>query len=153
MQIQKFVVGLGFLLLALTGCKESENVVVEEAWEQSPLFEAGSYTMLGVKDTIGFIYEENELSRFYPNKEQKYMWHIWFGDRQQGAFTVKATHQEKKEERLLIDAQSFGGPQNGADAHLPSILSLPTSGLWKLDTYLDDVLFETLYVNVHEKSD
>ncbi|CAG9622261.1 hypothetical protein BACCIP111883_03052 [Sutcliffiella rhizosphaerae] len=29
--------------------------------------------MIGEKEQIGFIYDDNEVSRFYPNTEQKYM--------------------------------------------------------------------------------
>ena len=146
---KRFFIILGLFIFVLIGCKENE---AEETWEQSSLFEAGGYSMLGIKDKIGFIYEDNDIMRFYPNKEHKYMWHIWLGDNESGSFKVKATHQDTNEEKILIDVDSLGGPNNGADAHLPSSMSLPLSGMWKLDTYLDDVLFETIYVKVYEES-
>lgn len=149
MKFIHFVLVLGGFLLVLTGCDERE--IQADTWEQSPLFKGGNYSMLGIKDAIGFIYDENEQSRFYANKENKYMWHIWFGDRQARTLTVKATHQESNEERILIDAQVLGGPNNGADAHLPSSMSLPRSGMWKLDTSIDGDIFETIYVKVHEE--
>jgi hypothetical protein len=45
---------------------------------------------------------------------------------------------------------SPGGPNNGADAHIPSNLSLPTSGLWKLDAYLGGKLKGSIIVDVKE---
>ena len=66
-----------FLFLAvifiLVGCADGENEIVVDKWKQSPLFESGGYSMIGVKDKIGFIYDNSELIRFYPNKENKYI--------------------------------------------------------------------------------
>jgi hypothetical protein len=43
------------------------------------------------------------------------------------------------------------GPINGADAHISSNISLPTSGLWKLDAYLGGKLKGSIIVDVKEK--
>lgn len=147
-----------FLFLAvifiLVGCADGENEIVVDKWKQSPLFESGGYSMIGVKDKIGFIYDNSELIRFYPNKENKYMWHIWFEDTatEHEKFTVKAIHQDDNEQITLIDNVSLSdSPNNGADIHLPSNMSFPKSGMWKLECFLDGVLFETIYVKVHEE--
>lgn len=43
-------------------------------------------------------------------------------------------------------------PNLGANAALPSGLKLTASGMWKLDIYIGDVRYETLYVEgVEEK--
>lgn len=135
-------------LLVLVGCQKSEN----ENWKQSSLFEIKGLSMIGVKDKVGFVYDDNEVIRFYPNKENKYMWHFWFKDETKNydKLTVRATQGNKK--ITLIDNVSIlNTANNRADAHYPSLMSLPKSGMWKLEVYIDNNLFETLYIKVHEK--
>ena len=132
----------------LFGCSnETEN-----KWEESALFESGGYQMIGEKGQIGFIYDDNEVTRFYPNKEQKYMWHLW-GDPKElkGEFKVIATHEDNVESITLLDRHTLGGSNNSADQHAPSMMSLPESGMWKLDAYVDDRLHGSVFVKVHEK--
>lgn len=153
--INKMKSVLGLLLIAmlavlLIGCNNSKGELRKEEWVQSSLFESGSFSMIGVKNKIGFIYEDKDELRFYPNKAQKYMWHVWLDDQTNAKLTVKAIYQNTNEEVLIIDNQVLGGPNNGADAHLPSLISLPHSGMWKLDTYIDGEYFESIYVKVHE---
>ena len=121
----------------------------QDSWKESTLFESGSYTMIGEKDKIGFIYDDSEVTRFFPNKEQKYMWHLWGSKDLPGKpFKVIATSQKTDEEVSLVDSV-VGGSNNGADAHIPSMMSLPHSGMWKLNAYVDDKLFGSVYVKVH----
>ncbi|MGD6780984.1 hypothetical protein ACQCT3_15880 [Sutcliffiella horikoshii] len=87
-----------FLLFALTvvfftsllGCSKETDT----DWKESAFFESGGYTMIGEQGRIGFIYNDSENDIFYPNKEQKYMWHLW-GDKEEleGEFKVTATHE------------------------------------------------------------
>ena len=136
------------LFLLLTACTQEEKW---KGWRESPLFEADESTMIGEKDKIGFLYDDSEVVRFYPDKENKYMWHLWGSKDLPGkSFKVKATSQETGEEITVVEAGIFG-PNNGADAHIPSIMSLPRSGLWKLDGYVDKKLFGTVIVKVHKK--
>ncbi|MCM3718055.1 hypothetical protein [Fictibacillus phosphorivorans] len=44
-----------------------------------------------------------------------------------------------------------GGANNGADAHVPYMMFLPEPGMWKLDAYVDEKLFGTVFVKVHKK--
>lgn len=132
---------------SLLGCaKETET-----DWKESALFESGGYTMIGEQGRIGFIYDDSDNDRFYPNKQQKYMWHLW-GDKEEleGRFKVTATHENDKKSITLVD-RPLGGANNGADQHSPSMMSLPESGMWKLDAYVDDILFDSVFVKVHEK--
>ncbi|MCR2805774.1 DUF4871 domain-containing protein [Paenibacillus soyae] len=138
------------LVLLLAGCA-SEEVVLDKDWKVSPLFESGSYTMIGEEGRIGFIYDDGEAVRFYPNKEQKYMWHVWGQSEEiQDALTVLATSQETGEKVTVINAISIGGPNNGADGHAPSMMSLPSAGLWRLDAYVGEKLYGHIVVEVHE---
>ncbi|WP_108587968.1 hypothetical protein [Paenisporosarcina sp. OV554] len=121
-------------------------------WEQSPLFESGKYTMIGEEGRLGFIYDDDdEVVKFYPNKKQKYMWHFW-GEEEEfdGVLKVIGTHENDAEE-IYVTGGGLGGPNNGADKHAPSNMSLPKSGMWKLDAYIGENLLGTVYVKVHKK--
>ncbi len=85
-------------ILVLVACNQ-------DSWKESTLFESGSYTMIGEKDKIGFIYDDSEVTRFFPNKEQKYMWHLWGSEDLPGKpFKVIATSQKTDEEVSLVDS-------------------------------------------------
>lgn len=38
-------------------------------WKESPLFKSNGYTMIGENKRLGFIYDDSEVTRFYPNKK------------------------------------------------------------------------------------
>lgn len=144
------------LSLGIAGCNDEESVekkekVIQRNWNESSLFESGGYTMIGKKGRLGFIYDDSEVVRFYPNKVQKYMWHFW-GEEQEleGELKVVATH-EKEDEEIYVTGGGLGTANNGADKHAPSNISLPKSGIWKLDAYIGERLFGSVYVKVHEK--
>lgn len=42
-------------------------------------------------------------------------------------------------------------PNNGADQHFPTNKTLPKSGMWKLDAYIGDEIFGSVYVKVHKE--
>jgi hypothetical protein len=90
--LKKIILILMFGLL-LVGCSNAKQTTKEENWKESSLFESGSYTMIGEKERLGFIYDDSEVLKFYPNKTQKYMWHFW-GEEQEfnGKLKVVATH-------------------------------------------------------------
>jgi hypothetical protein len=149
------------VLLTTVGCtnknKETittnvENKDLAQKWNQSPLFKSGNYTMIGEKGRLGFIYDDTEVVRFYPNKTQKYMWHFW-GEEQEfnGKLKIVAIHEIDEEEQITVAEGGLGGDNNGADRHAPSNMSLPKSGMWKLDAYIGDKLFGSVYVKVHKK--
>ena len=144
------------LSLAIAGCKEEESIgkneeVIKNNWNESSLFESGGYTMIGEEGRLGIIYDDSEEVRFHPNKEQKYMWHFWGEEKElEGELKVVAT-QENEDEEILVTSGVLGGANNGADKHAPSNMSLPKSGIWKLDAYIGESLFGSVYVKVHEK--
>ncbi|MEK3881851.1 hypothetical protein [Paenibacillus sp. PL2-23] len=124
----------------------SNNV---EDWTVSPLFESGSYTMIGEEGKLGFIYDDGAANRFYANQTQKYMWHFWgTSESLSGSLTVEGTHKETGETITVLYSNAIGGAHNGADAHLPSLMSLPSPGLWRLDAYIGDNFFGRIVVEV-----
>jgi len=141
------------IFLFLGGCMEKteETIAINEPtnWKESSLFESESFTMIGEEGRMGFIYDDSEVTRFYPNKTQKYMWHFWGEDEEfDGELKIVGTH-ETEEQVTILESDSVGGANHGAERHLPSNFSLPTSGMWKLDAYFDNDLFGSIYVRVH----
>ena len=152
-----FFIFITIISLVITGCND-EKPLQEEAlqdnWKESPLFESGGYTMIGEEGRLGFIYDDGEGSRFYPNKTYKYMWHFWGNeDELIGDFEVLGTHENSNEEIIIVPKgkNSFLSPNNGADNHYPTNMTLPKSGMWKLDAYIGDKLFGSVYVKVHKE--
>ena len=129
-----------------------DNVISESAdWKESPMFKVNHYVLIGEEGRLGFIYDDTETTRFYPNKEQKYMWHFWGNDNEfVGNLTVNASHKESGEQLTILKDISLGGPNNEADQHTPTMMSLPKEGLWKLDAYIGEKLFGSVIVKVHK---
>ncbi|WP_214783096.1 hypothetical protein [Bacillus sp. ISL-45] len=61
-----------------------------------------------------------------------------------------ASHKESGEQIAILEGHSLAGPYNGADRHVPSNMSLPKEGIWKLDAYIGDKLFGTIFIKVYE---
>lgn len=141
-------------LLFISGCTSSK-----EALSPSSSFMSESQTMIGIQGNIGLLGPD-----FIAEKENKYMWHFWGTEDEinQQPFRVEAIdlNTNKKIQTLLSDAGTkneqlvweyngeLGGPNNGANAHLPSNMVLPSSGLWQLNAYLGGKLKGSIIVDV-----
>ncbi|XKE94559.1 DUF4871 domain-containing protein [Metaplanococcus flavidus] len=146
-------------LLVLTGCNdfpgENEETAAEERnWEQSPLFESNGYSMIGEEGRAGFIYEDSEVDRFYPDKIQKYMWHFWESEEDlTGKFMVIGTHELTQEQIEVVPEGldvSRLAPNDGEPHRVPTNMTLPKKGMWKLEAMFDDKIVGTVYVKVHD---
>lgn len=149
-----------FLLLLIVlgsfaGCKSEKD-----AGDQvSPAFKSGSYTLQGIEGKIGIL-----SPGFKANFGNKYMWHFWgtkeelsrvpfrveaidlkSGNKHQALLTGMGTAEKK---HVWEYESRLGGPNNGADAHLPSGMELPHAGKWKLNAYLGGELFGSVVVEV-----
>ncbi|MFK7692076.1 DUF4871 domain-containing protein [Paenibacillus sp. HJGM_3] len=137
------------------GCSKQVNDV-----QVSPPFKSGVYTLQGIEGRIGIL----APGGFIANKPNKYMWHFW-GTKEELArapFKVEAIDLNTgKKHPVLLEGMGtpnkkyvweynygLGGPNNGADAHLPSGLELPNPGKWQLNTYLGGELFGSVVVHV-----
>lgn len=128
------------LSLILTACSHE----AETAWKESDTLQVGIYTMRGEVNHIGFI--DNV---FKAGNQQKYMWHFWADEQDlRGPFKVTAVKESDNNEITIFEAPSLGGPNNGANAHAPSSMSLPEEGIWRLDAYINDILFGSVFVKV-----
>ena len=129
-----------------------QNKVINEAveWKESPMFKVNQYEMIGEEGRLGFIYDDTDMTRFYPNNDRKYMWHFWGNeDEFNGELKVIASHKESGEKITVLEGRTLAGSNNGADQHVPSIMSLPKAGMWKLDAYIGEKLFGSIFVNVY----
>lgn len=146
--------------LLLTGCSAlpsdsaETDAVIEgtpdgktSAWEVSPLFDLAppderSYQVRGIPGKVAV--RGNELIK--AGGLNKYLWFFWtdrISDEKVKVVGVKEGTQEPVD---LIPPTSLTSPLYGADATLPSTLSLPTAGMWRLDVYFGEQLFESIYV-------
>ncbi|MBO0603695.1 hypothetical protein I2483_18695 [Sporosarcina sp. E16_3] len=145
------------LSVVIGGCNDEEPIkeeVIQHNWNESPLFESVGVTMIGEEGRLGFLYDNNEVVRLYPNKVQKYMWHFWGNeDELIGDFRVLGTHENSDEEIIIVPKRgnTFLSPNNSADQHFPTNMELPKSGVWKLDAYIGEEIFGSVYVKVYKK--
>ncbi|MCU6710215.1 DUF4871 domain-containing protein [Paenibacillus sp. J5C_2022] len=135
--------------VSLDGEKYADVVLQagEPSWEVSDAFESGNVELTGVEGKAGFI-----DAGFIAGKANKYMWHFWGEDALlDGKFIVKAVKQGEEKLIEVFHAGSLGGANNGADRHMPSSMSLPEPGIWRLLPYVDGKLMESIVVEVKEK--
>ncbi|MDQ0272666.1 hypothetical protein [Cytobacillus purgationiresistens] len=85
---------------------------------------------------------------------QKWMWHHWgVKNPESTKLTVGGFHKETETvHQILIDGWTteLSGPNNGADAHMPSSVKIPQPGKWAIFLYTDNELFDTLVFNITE---
>lgn len=154
----RFAFVLVVMVANLYGCDNQEkskeisttsNAVSSENWKESDLFETGNYTFLGVKDKLGFIYDE-KTTKLYVNEDQKYMWHFWSSDSNiSGKLTVKGIHETNRKEEIILDQIQLNGPLNGATLAANSSMKFDKRGIWKLDAYINELYFGSVYINVY----
>ncbi|MBM7583594.1 hypothetical protein JOC86_000131 [Bacillus pakistanensis] len=109
----------------------------------------------GDRDIIGNENKSGVIGVNMPSLEvQKWMWHLWgVEDLENKKLTVVGFHKETETvHQILIDSwtKGLGGPNNGADAHMPSNVKIPESGEWAILLYTDDTLFDILVYEIIE---
>ncbi|WP_231603487.1 hypothetical protein [Bacillus sp. FJAT-27231] len=67
-------------------------------------------------------------------------------------FKVVGVSKETDEEVTVFEFPSNHvlAPNSGADHHIPSMMTLPSEGLWKLEAYFGEKLFGNVIVNVEK---
>lgn len=143
-------------MIVFSSC-ESNNV--KSTQEASPEFTSDNVVLQGTSGRIGII-----NPGFVAGKTNKYMWHFW-GTKEELStmnFKVEAINIKtgEKSKALVKGAgteytktvwqydTTLAGPNNGASAHLPSTMMLPISGVWRLDAYINNRLFDSITVVV-----
>lgn len=153
------VIFIGCCLL-LASCSygssaEDESIKTEESL--SPvILKSEDLKMVGIKNKLGILGPEP-----VAKKKDKFAWHFW-GDkeklRSKHLKVIAVNNQTNKTEKVLTtrgtsntfwEIGSPGGPNHGADAHLPSTMIFPSSGVWTLNVYLGDERFGTITLKVN----
>lgn len=161
----RFLMSILFVFLFLIGCEAEKPNPVDKEWKVSPMFKSGAYTMIGQENRLGFIYDDNEVTRFYPGKMQKYMWHFWGNTPEEtkqlfGQKLKIIGVSEETGEKINVFEGGTGVPNpnvqppipdNDKVARAPSLMSLPSKGLWRLDAFIDDKLYGSVVVQVHQQ--
>lgn len=160
------------LLLMLVGCKESEIKKDEKISSQFSLPVTfgngvkGEDILIGKEGKVGFLVGSGKVGEattlpIIANQTNKYMWHFWGKeDEISGDFKVIGVNEAGEEHPILVSSnnsvwayENVGmSPKNGADSHIPSTLNFPSSGLWTLNVYFNDVFFEEIVVKVEGRN-
>lgn len=165
----KIIIGISLLfLITIVGCKNVNN---DKTLEASPLFALpvtfgngveGDYLLIGKEGKVGFLVGSGKRGEattmpIIANQVNKYMWHFWGKENDiSGNFKVVGINEDGEEHPILVVANNKVweypklniSPINGADSHTPSQMVFPTSGLWKLEIYFNEVSFDEIVVNV-----
>ncbi|MCM3569829.1 hypothetical protein [Neobacillus mesonae] len=104
----------------------------------------------GKRGIIGNENKSGVIGAQMPSLDrQKWMWHLWgVGDTE---LTIIGFHKETQTVHQIVYGQwtlHAGGPNNGADAHSPSLVHLPKPGEWAMLLYTDGKLFDILVYNI-----
>ncbi|MFX3633758.1 MAG: DUF4871 domain-containing protein [Candidatus Pristimantibacillus sp.] len=118
----------------------------EPDWEISPEFTADTYELQGIENKLGIL-----NPGFIANQVNKYMWFLWGGEELKGAFRVVAVKQGSNELLEIFSVKHLGGVSKDTAKRIPSGMSLPEPGLWRLMAYVDGKLFGNIIVEVQGK--
>ena len=115
-------------------------------WDRKAV-EFGDNGMIGNENKSGVIGAD------MPSlDEQKWMWHLW-GIENTEKLTVVGYHKDSVTVHQMITdrwTMELGGPNNGADAHIPSSVKVPKAGEWAILLYVNEQLFDTLVYDIKE---
>ncbi|MED4531864.1 DUF4871 domain-containing protein [Metabacillus fastidiosus] len=143
----KYLGLLIFSLFVITGCSDKTFTTDKEDWKESPTLVKDFIFRIGDNGHLGF----GEYGPFISGESQKYMWHFW-GDEKvlTKPFKVVGIKKETGEKLTVFEfpTNSVLAPNSGADHHIPSTMSLPSPGLWKLEAYFGEDLFGNVIVDV-----
>jgi hypothetical protein len=132
--------------------------VPEGYWEPSRTFQHGTYLLRGEEGRLGIL--NTDLLRVgAPNK---YMWFFWGENalETQQLFgkdvTITGTKQGDKESIIVFEGSLAIPntnvvpltPNNEQAAQVPTSMSLPSEGNWRLDAEVDGVHFGSVFVEV-----
>jgi len=134
----------------LAGCTETNDIA--NGWKESAVFELSGITGDGQDIKSHWIGEQVRVAitnnPFVVDKDQKYMWLFWGNEKELVGkkFEVLGTSEQGEEKSVF--SGSLGGANWTAQASHPSLIALPSKGLWKLDAYVEKVLYGSIIVSV-----
>ncbi|MCM3719448.1 DUF4871 domain-containing protein [Fictibacillus phosphorivorans] len=129
----------------------NEEILTNTSWNISPTFESGGFEFIGKPQKMGVINEP-----FKSEKTSKYMWHFWGENLPSGKLTVLGFKEGSKtaepvlelDGKLVWASRELSGPNNGANAHIPSNMSIKNPGKWKLLVYIGETYIDNMVIEV-----
>lgn len=138
--------------------------VPDSSWEPSPSFVSAASEdpveamlsskyppteMTGIEGRLGFI-----DPGFIAGQPNKYMWHFWGRDEElKGDLHITAVKRNTTEIIDVFKTRISPYPHNGADAAIPTSMSLPSPGLWRIMVSINGQLFDSVIVEVDKPQD
>jgi len=131
-------------------------------WEESPTFEVpisvgSEYVLIGEQGKFGFLIgpyriEAGERKYDLPivaERPNKYMWFLW-GSKEllQGSFAVTAVKEGSRQEIGVVSPLGLGSQSSLDYTQIPTTMNLPEPGMWRLNAYVGNRLFGSVYVRV-----
>lgn len=157
----KYLVLAILMLILLSACSNEtagkETPILSSTFSLPVTFQDGNegeYVLVGEKGKLAFQIHSSErdeiieLTPIYAEQTDKYIWYLWGEALSNKSFEVIGTHTETGEKLVVVEETVLGNELNGADAHTPSSMMFPTSGVWKLDAYINEDLFGNIMVEV-----
>lgn len=121
-------------------------------WMISPLFELPSIDNEGKEITFSLRGIENKIgitdAPLIVGLSQKVLWHFW-GDPNEvtGNLLIKGISHVTGRSYVLFESEvSEGGSLRGETAWIPSGIKLTEAGLWKLEVYFNEKLYDSIIV-------
>lgn len=138
--------------------------VPDSSWEPSPSFVSAASDdpveamisskyppteMTGIEGRLGFI-----DPGFIAGQPNKYMWHFWGRNEElTGDLHITAVKRNTTEIIDVFKTRISPYPHNGADAAIPTSMSLPSPGLWRIMASINGQLFGSVIVEVDKPQD
>ncbi|RKD25972.1 hypothetical protein BEP19_03340 [Ammoniphilus oxalaticus] len=133
-------------LSVLVGC--GANSTSNTDVELSPTFIVEGSEIQGIEGKIAIF-----PSEFIAEQTNKYLWHFWGVGDESFEFRVEAIDIQTGEKinpfPLDVPTKVLPSPLRGAEATSPSSVTLPKSGIWQLDAYVNEELFGSIIVEVN----
>lgn len=120
-------------------------------WVVSPAFQAGKHVLYGNEGRFGMIRRNGPGDDlFRANRGGLYQLFFWGDEKElQGKYRLMATHKETGERRQLYEWPiQPGGSETGSTAQSGGKFGLNRPGLWALEVYVNDKLFDRIVVDV-----
>lgn len=136
------------IVLFLIGCSKHLDQASNQEngdWIISPTFNIGEHKIRGENLKFGIV-----DSPITAKKQIGIHWLLW-GEQDElvrKSFKLTAVKEHSTKELLLLNDYAIAYGDNGAVAQVPSLITFPTEGVWKITSYLDDRKFSTIYINV-----
>jgi hypothetical protein len=137
------------VLAILLGCSpkhEQTKQNPQEAWVESSTFQIEGQDLLGIDTRVAI-----GPTPLVAGERKEYSLYLW-GDLAEitGKLIIIGVDKETTKTATLSKGiySIPAKPKLGADNHIPLLINFPSPGVWRLDIFMDSIIFESIVVNV-----